>query len=306
YLPSACGGKGTCAYCKVKVLSGGGSLLPTETPYLSPAEIAAGIRISCQVKVKEDLEIEVPLELLAVKEYRVQVETIVDVTPDIKHLRFAILSPPEGITFRAGQYVQLEAPLAGSSGSPEFRAYSIASSPEERHHIELIVTKVPEGTVSVYVHDRLQKGDELIMRGPFGDFYLRDSPRETLLIATGSGLAPIRSMLYERAKKNDSRSFTFFFGDRRPVDLLFHDEMSSFEKRLDNFRFIPVLSRATLEDQWPGAKGRVTDLIRNQVAEGAEVDVFICGAPSMVQSCCDILIKEKKIPPERIHYDKFE
>lgn len=280
--------------------------MPTETPYLSDGEISAGVRISCQVKVKEDLKIEVPQELLAVKEYLVRVENISDVTPDIKHLRFAILSPEDGITFKAGQYLQLEVPLAGSSGSPEFRAYSIASSPYDHKSVELVITKVPEGRVSVYVHDTLQIGDELIMRGPFGDFYLRDSDRDILMIATGSGMAPIRSMLYESEKKGDARPFTFFYGDRRPVDLMFRDEMASFEKRLDNFRFVPVLSRTTPEDQWPGVKGRVTDLIRSQVAEGADVEVCICGAPDMVQSCCDILTREKKIPAERIHFDKFE
>ena len=110
FLPSACGGKGTCAYCKVKVLEGGGPVLPTETPYLDNDELTQQVRISCQLKVKEDMQVRIPDELFLVKEFRVRVETIKQLSPDIKYIQFRILSPEEGITFKAGQYVQLEIP----------------------------------------------------------------------------------------------------------------------------------------------------------------------------------------------------
>ena len=305
FLPSACGGKGTCAYCKVKVLEGGGPVLPTETPYLDSNELKENVRISCQLKVKEDVQIRIPEQLFLVKEYRVRVERVEQVTPEIKYIHFNILSPKEGISFKAGQYVQLEIPKYKLTKEPEFRAYSIASSPYEHETVGLIITKVPKGVVSTYVHEHLEVNDELIMRGPFGEFFLRDSDRDILMIATGSGLAPIRSMLFQIKKEMNQRKITLFFGDKKADDLLYYDELREYETTMSNFTYIPTLSRATEKDKWKGEKGRVTDLIKKLVPDNSNIDVYICGLPAMVNSCLEVLTK-KGIPPDQISFDKFE
>jgi Na+-transporting NADH:ubiquinone oxidoreductase subunit F len=305
FIPSACGGKGTCAYCKVKVLEGGGPLLPTETPYLNSEEQQEGVRLSCQVKVRNDLRIEIPEALFLIKEFQVRVSQTNDLTPTIKELQFKILSPEEGIRFKPGQYVQLQIPKYRRSKGPEYRAYSIASSAQDPQNLTLIITKAPEGVVSTYVHDYLKAGDELSIVGPFGEFYLRESDRELLFIATGSGLAPIKSILHQMESGQIRRKASFFFGARTRKDLYYEEELREFENRLADFTLIPTLSRSTEADHWEGEKGRVTDLIEKYVPQGAPIDVYICGSPDMVQSCLDLLQK-KGIPEERILFDKFE
>jgi Na+-transporting NADH:ubiquinone oxidoreductase subunit F len=305
FIPSACGGKGTCSYCKVKVLEGGGPILPTETPYLSPDELNAHVRLSCQVKVKDNLKIEIPEELFLVKEYRVRVESIHDLTQEIKSIRLRILSPQEGITFKAGQYVQLQVPKYKRTSGPEYRAYSISSDAEEHHALELFITKVLQGAVTTYVHDYLKGGEELRATGPYGKFYLKDSERDILFIATGSGMAPIKSILHQVEHQQIRRKAGFFFGARTRKDLYYQGELQAWEKTIPNFSYVPTLSRPTEEDQWQGEQGRVTRLIEKYVPEGASIDVYICGSPVMVDSCVEIL-KKKRIPEDRIFFDKFE
>ncbi len=304
FVPSACGGKGTCALCKVRIHEGGGPVLPTETPYLSREELEAHVRLSCQVKVKNDLKIGIPEELFRIKEFKVVVERIEDLTPDNKGVRLKILSPEEGITFKSGQYVQLQIPKYMRTKGPEFRAYSIASSSEERKAIGLVITKVPEGAVSTYVHDYLREGDELKVIGPYGDFYVRESEREILLIATGSGLAPIKSILHQLEREKTPKKVMLFFGDKRRPDLLYYEELMKMAERMPNLTYIPTLSRANEEDNWGGERGRVTDLIEKYIPQEAPIDVYICGVPAMVESCVELL-QTKGIPKERVYYDKF-
>lgn len=305
FIPSACGGKGTCSYCKVQVHEGGGPVLPTETPYLSPEELKTDVRLSCQVKVKNDLKIEIPEELFLVKEYRVRVERMEDLTPAIRGLHLRIIEPEEGIAFKAGQYVQLEVPKYKRTSGPEYRAYSISSDADRHDRLELVITRVPEGAVTTYVHEYLKEGEELRATGPYGKFYLRESDRDILLIATGSGMAPIKSILHQLANHGIQRKATFFFGARTKSDLYYVDQFEAWEKTIPEFRFIPVLSRPTEEDRWQGEKGRVTDLIGKHLPDNPAVDVYICGAPPMVESCVALLSK-KGVPEDRIFYDKFE
>jgi len=304
FIPSACGGKGTCAYCKVKVLEGGGPILPTETPYLTEEEQADNIRLSCQVKVRNDLVIELPEELFLIKEYKVNVERIVDLTPFIKSVTLEILSPEEGISFKPGQYIQLEVPKYKLSKEPEYRAFSMSSSSKESHSVELYIGLVEKGVVSTYVHEFLDEKEELIMRGPFGDFYFRDSERDILLIATGTGLAPIMSILRHIQSEQIQRKTTLFFGTRLQEDLYCVDELREMEKEIPSFTFFPTLSRAAADTQWEGKRGRVTDLIDELIPDGADYDVYICGNPEMVDSCTERLLK-KDIPSEHIYFDKF-
>jgi Na+-transporting NADH:ubiquinone oxidoreductase subunit F len=305
FIPSGCGGKGTCALCRIKIPEGGGPLLPTERPYLDEEERQANVRLSCQVKVRNDLRIEIPEELFRVKEFTVKVARIEDLTPAIKAVTLKILPPQEGITFKPGQYIQLKIPKYKRSKEPEYRAYSISSGSGDHHNIELVITKAPEGIVSTYVHAYMKEGEELTITGPFGEFYLRDSERDILFIATGSGLAPIKSILNQMEREQIQRKATLFFGARTRKDLYYYEELRELEKKIPDFSFMPTLSRATEEDKWEGEKGRVTGLIEKYVPEKAALDVYICGAPAMVESCFDLL-KEKGIPEKRILFDTFE
>ncbi len=304
FIPSACGGKGTCAYCKVKVLEGGGPILSTETPYLTEKEREDNVRLSCQVKVRSDLVIELPDELFLIKEFEVRVDRILDLTPYVKGVTLGILSPEEGISFRPGQYIQLEVPKYKLSKEPEYRAFSMASSSKEPHSVELYVGLVEKGVVSTYVHEYLKEGEELIMRGPFGDFYFRDAERDILLIATGTGLAPIMSILRHIRVEQIQRKTTLFFGTRKQEDLYCVEELREMEKHLPAFTFIPTLSREAEGSPWKGKRGRVTDLIEDLIPEGAGYDVYICGNPDMVDSCTDLL-KAKGTPEDQIYFDKF-
>lgn len=305
FIPSACGGKGSCSLCKVKVIEGGGPVLPTETPYLSSDEMQHHVRLSCQLKVKNDLRIEIPEELFLIREYDVTVDRIEALTHETNSVHLKIVDSLEGIDFMPGQYVQLKIPKYRRTRQSEYRAYSIASPPRDRFNIKLLITKVPKGAVSTYVHDYLKESERLKLTGPFGDFFLRESDRDILMIATGSGIAPFLSMLYHMKHQRISRKTVLFFGDRTPADLLCREEISFFEAELPDFTFIPILSRVKGKDQWKGERGRVTDLIKKYVLPGEPVDVYICGAPVMVKSCMDLLI-EKGIPEENIMFDKFE
>jgi Na+-transporting NADH:ubiquinone oxidoreductase subunit F len=304
FIPSACGGKGTCAYCKVTVLEGSGPVLPTETPYLSAQELREHVRLSCQVKVRNDLRIEIPEDLFSIKEFNARVVSISNLTPYIKKLILEILSPDEGIAFKPGQYIQLEVPKYKLSKGSEYRAFSIASSPDEHDEIELYVGLVEKGVVSTYIHDFLMKGDEITIRGPFGDFYYRDSDRDILMIATGTGLAPMMSILRNLLRKKTQKKIILFFGTRTEEDLYCVEELKGMQNQLPEFRYIPTLSRAKEDSAWRGERGRVTALIEKHIPEGANMDVYICGNPEMVESCLEV-IEEKGIPEDRIYFDKF-
>lgn len=304
FIPSACGGKGTCAYCKVKVLDGGGPVLPTETPYLTAEEMEDNVRLSCQVKVRNDLAIEIPEELFLIEEFTVRVKSIKDLTKQVKSLRLEILTPTEGIVFKPGQYIQLEVPKYKLSKVPEYRAFSMASPPEDHLNIELFVGRVTKGVVSTYIFDYLKEGEKVKVRGPFGDFFYRESSRDLLMIATGTGLAPMMSILRFIKSEHIQRKTTLFFGTRLQTDLFCMDELKDLEKQLDFFSLLPTLSREPEDSSWKGKRGRVTALIEETVAEKANIDVYVCGNADMVESCLESL-KEKGIPEGRIYFDKF-
>jgi Na+-transporting NADH:ubiquinone oxidoreductase subunit F len=303
FIPSACGGRGSCGLCKVKVISGGGPLLPTETPYLTNEEQEDNVRLSCQVKVREDLVIQIPEELFSIREYATVVEKIEDLTHDIKALYLRL---PEGeeVKFKAGQYVQIKAPQYGKSTEEVYRAYSIASSPSQHDCIQLIIRKVPEGICTTYVFDYLKEGDTLHINGPYGDFYLRESEREIICIAGGSGLAPIKSLLHQIEEEGIQRKTSFFFGCVGKRDLYYVDEMKAFEDKLPNFRFIPALSGAAEGDDWTGETGLITEVVDRHVTDGSNVEAYLCGSPGMIDACIRVLLS-KGVAEENIYYDKF-
>ncbi|MBM7614894.1 NADH:ubiquinone reductase (Na(+)-transporting) subunit F [Alkaliphilus hydrothermalis] len=307
FIPSACGGKGSCGYCKCKVNSGGGPVLATELPYLSKGDKENNIRLSCQIKVKEDMEIEIPEELFNVKAYKGVVEEIVDITDKIKFVRFKITSnDPSTIDFNAGQYIQLTAPPYPSSPEEVYRAYSIASATKDKNHINLLIGYVEDGLLTTYVHQHLNQGSSVNFTGPYGDFYLQDTDAEIVLVAVGTGMAPILSILYELIDQKSQRKATFFFGARTKSDLFMLEEMDIFERELPNFKFIPTLSRPNAEEEWTGEVGRVNNSIEKILEySDAPREAYLCGSAPMIDSTVDSLLA-KGIREDKIYFDKFD
>ncbi|MBN2713982.1 MAG: 2Fe-2S iron-sulfur cluster binding domain-containing protein [Planctomycetes bacterium] len=301
FIPSACGGRGSCGFCKCKVDKGGGPVLPTETPYLSEEELKNNVRLSCQIKVKEDIAIRIPEELLSVKEFETTVESITDLTHDIKGVRFKL---PEGETVRikAGQYIQLVAPPYDEVHEPTSRAYSIASRPSDDEAIDLIIRLVPNGIVTTYVFEHLKEGDKAKLVGPFGDFYLRDTDKECIFIAGGSGLAPFRSMLYDMIEKGIKRKTTFFFGAVGLRDLYFVEEFAKLSEEHSWFKFVPALSGK--EEGHSYERGLITDVVARSFEKMDNHEGYLCGSPGMIDACVRVLTAGG-IPEDQIFYDKF-
>ena len=303
FIPSACGGRGSCGFCKVRVLEGAGEILPTELPHLSEEERRNSIRLSCQLKVKKDMRIEIPEELFNVRQFRGVVAGIRDLTYDIKEVTIRLLEPAE-ISFKAGQYIQLETPEYELADEPVYRAYSVSSVPSLKDTVELEIRRVPNGICTTYVHDYMKEGDTVTLNGPYGEFFLRDSDRRIVFIAGGSGNAPIKSILSDMAEKKNGRKALYFFGARTTKDLFLMEEMTSFEKKLDDFTYIPALSEPAEEDRWQGETGLITDVIEKRLEGGVETEAYLCGSPGMIAACIKVLTA-KGIPEELIFYDKF-
>lgn len=303
FIPSACGGRGSCGLCKVRVLSGGGDYLPTELPFISDEERENQVRISCQIKVKTDLAIAIPEELFLVKEFRTTVQSIRDLTHDIKEVTLHLGDPNE-ITIKAGQYVQFVVPEYGDLDESVYRAYSVASAPSQKGLVELEIRLVPNGICTTYVHEHLKEGDEVTINGPYGDFYLRESDRNVICIAGGSGMAPIKSILLDMAERGIDRKTSYFFGARTKRDLFLLDEMKELESQMKDFTFVPALSEPQPEDNWDGEVGLITDVVGRMVTDGPNSEAYLCGSPGMIDACIRVL-HELGVSDENIYYDKF-
>ncbi len=305
FLPSACGGRGTCGYCKCKVVEGVGPLLPTEEPLLEADQIANQTRIACQVKVKQDIKIQIPEELFNIKQFDSEVTLIKDLTYDIKLIRMKLLEPSE-ITFKAGQYVQLQSKPYGKVKESVSRAYSIASAPSGKHHIDLMIRQVPEGVCTTWVHSHLQEGERVTMIAPVGDFFLREGEGEIIMVAGGSGMAPLASMLYDVAEHPINRPITYFFGAVTKKDVFYLEEMQELEKQIPDFHFVPALSAPTPEDEWEGETGLITVSLGNYLKdrENADVQAYMCGSPGMVNACVGVLTTHG-LDKTNIFFDPF-
>ncbi|MCT4633824.1 MAG: 2Fe-2S iron-sulfur cluster binding domain-containing protein [Firmicutes bacterium] len=304
FIPSACGGKGSCGYCKVKVLEGGGNILATEKGYVSPDEEKEGIRLSCQLKVKEDLKIEIPKELLSVKQFNVSVDMMADVTSTIKHLRLGFAKDDE-ISFSPGQYVQILTPKYKGNKEEVYRAYSIASSPHIKNSIELLIGYVENGVCTTYIHNYLKTDDKLTIIGPFGDFYYHDGTNEMIMVAIGTGMAPILSILDHMVNEKIDRPVKFFFSARTRDELFLLDKIEMYKEKLPNFQFICSLSRCKDPSSWEGDLGRVTDTIEKYIENGLDKEAYLCGNPKMINSVVEKLLS-KGLSEDLIFYDKFE
>ncbi len=301
FIPSACGGRGACSYCKVTVLSGGGPVLPTETPYLTRKEVRSGARLACQVKVREDIELRIPEELLNVKLFSATVERTISVTHDIKEVRLALLEPEE-ISHQPGQYAQVRAP---SPDGPVFRAYSISSPVYEPRVVELIVRLVPGGIGSTYLHN-VQEGDTVTFTGPFGEFRLNEDPQvEIVCVGGGCGMAPMRNIIYSLYERWPERACWLFFGCRTTQDIFYLDEYEQLAREHPNFRVIYALSDP-LEpgEQWDGETGFIHLSVDKHLEAGVKRQAFLCGPPPMIEAVTRVL-EEKGLRPDDIFYDKF-
>ncbi|MDQ7784944.1 MAG: 2Fe-2S iron-sulfur cluster binding domain-containing protein [Desulfomonilaceae bacterium] len=305
FIPSACGGRATCAYCKVKALSGFPEILPTETPLLTKEEIKDNVRLSCQIKVKTASAIQIPEELFNIREYTATCESIVDLTYDIRLFRFQLIEPPH-IEYKAGQYIQFQSPEYGDVSESVYRAYSMCGDCKDKDQIELMVRRVPEGIATTYMFDHLRVGEQVVFTGPFGDFYLRDTDRRMICVAGGSGMAPIRSIMLDMTSEQiEKRKPIFFFGARAKRDLFMVDEWREMEERNKGLTFVPALSSPEPDDDWDGETGRVTEVIPRYVEDLSDCEGYLCGSPGLLNACVDLLIS-LGIPEERIYYDKFE
>jgi len=300
FLPSACGGGGTCGMCKCQVLSGGGSILPTETGFFTRKEQMNDWRLGCQVKVKEDMEIAIPKEIFGIKKWECEVVSNKNVATFIKEF---VVKLPEGETmdFRSGGYVQIDVPkcvvdyhdikidedykgdwdkfkmwdLKMKNPEPIFRAYSMANHPAEGNIVMLNIRiatppfnpktkgfkKVNPGICSSYIFSR-KPGDKVTISGPYGEFFVKDTKREMMFIGGGAGMAPMRSHIFHlfKTEKTDRKS-TFWYGGRSLRELFYIDEFREIEKNFDNFTFNIGLSEPVPEDNWKGYKGFIHQVI---------------------------------------------
>jgi Na+-transporting NADH:ubiquinone oxidoreductase subunit F len=287
----------------VTVDSGAGEIAPTELPWINEADRAKNIRLSCQCKVKRDMAIRVPEELFSIREYRTEVLSLRDLTYDIKEVTLKLKDPPE-IAMKAGKYVQFVVPAYELTPEPVYRAYSVSSSPSAKDTVELEIRLVPNGICTTYVFNHLKEGDPVTINGPYGDFYLRDSGREIIFIAGGSGMAPIKSMLLDMAEKGVTRKATYFFGARTTRDLFLVEEMRALEKRLAGFTFVPALSSPGPGEAWTGETGLITEVLDRRFSRLDNHEAYLCGSPGMIDASVKVL-KSKGMPDELIFFDKF-
>ena len=304
FIPSACGGRGTCGLCKLKVLEGAGPLLPTEEPYLEKEERESNVRLACQVKVRENLKIEIPKELLSIQEYTCKCTDIQDLTHDIKQFRFELMEP-KTIDYIPGQYIQLLTPVYEKSSEEVYRAYSISSDPSDKNIIELIIRLVPGGICTTYCFEYLKVGDEIRMNGPYGDFRLSETEAPIVFIAGGSGMAPIKCMLHEMKNTGNRRKSIYCFGANKVNELCYVDLMGQLESELADFTFIPVVAEPEGHENWKGERGLVTHAVERNLKGADTCEAYLCGSPGLIDAAIEVL-KTMGVTDDRIFYDKFE
>lgn len=348
YLPSACGGGGTCGLCKCRVISGGGSILSTETGFFTRREQQNQWRLSCQVKVREDMDIGVPEEVLGVKKWECQVISNRNVASFIKEF---VIRLPEGenLDFRSGGYIQIDVPPVTVDFSKDipidqeymedwislgitnlkmvnreygFRAYSMANHPAEGNRILLNVRiatppwdrsrgafmKVNPGICSSYLFSR-KPGDKVMVSGPYGDFFLKDTHAEKIFIGGGAGMAPMRSHifhLFRTLKTNDK--VAFWYGARSRREIFYEEEFREIEREFPNFTFHIALSEPKEEDNWTGHTGFIHQVLLDNYLmdhqQPEDVEYYLCGPPLMT-SAVILMLDNLGVPKDHILFDDF-
>jgi len=300
FLPSACGGSGTCGLCRCQVLSGGGSILPTETGFFTRKQVHENWRLGCQVKVKEDMEIHVPEEVLGIKKWECEVVSNRNVATFIKE--FIVKLPPgEILNFKSGGYVQIDVPVYGirftdidvepqfrdewdrykmwdlqiKNTTETFRAYSMANHPAEGNIVMLNIRiatppwdkasgafkKVPPGICSSYIFSK-KPGDKVSISGPCGEFFIKESDREMIYIGGGAGMAPLRSHIFHLFHTlKTTRKVTFWYGARSRREIFYEEDFRKIEQQFPNFSFNIALSEPLAEDKWTGYTGFIHQVL---------------------------------------------
>ncbi len=299
FIPSACGGQGTCGHCKITVLSGGGPVLPTETPLLTRKEIRSNIRLACQVKIREDIYVRIPTDLLNVRMFTSKVESSIDLTYDMKEIRLRLEEPAE-ISHRPGQYVQVQAP---SPEGPVFRAYSISSPVYEPNIVQLVVRLMEGGIGSTYLHN-VQPGDTVYFTGPYGEFWLNEDPSvEIVCVGGGCGMAPMRNIILTLYDRWPERTCWLFFGCRTTRDVFYLEQFEELAKKHPNLHVMYALSDELDENEkWDGETGFIHLSADKHLEPGVQRQAFLCGPPLMIEAVTRVL-KEKGT--DDIFYDEF-
>jgi len=342
FLPSACGGKGTCGTCRCRVVSGGGSLLPTEASLISRKEAREGMRLGCQVKVRDDIAIELPAEVFAVRQWKCRVRSNRNVATFIKEL---VLELPEGedVPFKAGGYIQIECPphqvrYSDFSIEPEFRAdwdrlnmwrhvskvtetvtrgYSMANYPGERGVIMLNVRiatpppnkpKAPPGMMSSYIFS-LKPGDEVVISGPYGEFFAKETGAEMCFVGGGAGMAPMRSHIFDQFLRiGTGRKVTFWYGARSLREAFYMEDFDRIQSEFPNFSWHLALSEPMPEDNWTGYRGFIHKVLLDEYLSRhpapEDIEYYLCGPPQMLAACTKML-DSLGVEPENIMFDDF-
>ncbi len=343
FLSSACGGGGTCGQCRVQVVEGGGDILPTEADHFTRKEIREGYRLSCQVPVKRDLKIMVSPEFFEVRKWECDVISNDNVATFIKEL---VLKLPEGeeVDFRAGGFVQMEAPpfhvrfrdfdipeeyrgdwdrmnlfdLECENDETVVRAYSMANYPDERGVLKFNVRiatpppgagkDIPPGKMSSYVFN-LKPGDKLTVFGPFGEFFAKDTDAEMVLIGGGAGMAPMRSHIFDQLLRiKTKRKITFWYGARSYREAFYVEDFDMLAKEYDNFTWHLALSDPLPEENWDGLTGFIHQVLYDNYLKDhpapEDCEYYLCGPPIMNSSAIKMLT-DLGVEPENILLDDF-
>jgi Na+-transporting NADH:ubiquinone oxidoreductase subunit F len=347
FLPSACGGGGTCGMCTCQVESGAGTILPTETGFFTRKEQQENYRLGCQIKVKDNIKMFVPKEIMGIQKWECEVVSNKNVATFIKEF---VVKLPEGETldFRSGGYIQIDVPkinvdfknfeieeqfrkdwedmgmfdLQMKNPEPQFRAYSMANHPAEGNIVMLNIRiatppwdrvkggfkKVNPGVCSSYIFS-LKPGDKVMVSGPYGEFFIKDTDREMMFIGGGAGMAPMRSHIFDQFHtKKTSRKATYWYGARSKKEIFYEEDFRKIEKDFDNFDFTIALSEPLPEDNWEGDTGFIHKVIYDRYLskheEPEEIEYYLCGPPMMNDAVTKMLL-DLGVPQENIDYDDF-
>lgn len=343
FVSSACGGGGTCGQCRVKVFEGGGQILPTELAHISRAEAREGYRLSCQLGVKQNLSIEVPAEIFEKKKWECTVRSNRNVATFIKEL---VLELPAGetVNFRAGGYIQIEAPPSHIKFSdfeidekyrgdwdkynmwkyeagwvePVVRAYSMANYPDENRIIMLNVriaapppkapASVPPGKMSSWIFS-LKEGDKVSILGPFGEFFAKETNQEMIFVGGGAGMAPMRSMIFDQLRRlNSKRKISYWYGARSLREMFYMEDFEKLAREFPNFSLHVALSEPLPEDNWTGLKGFIHQVLFDEYLKNhpapEDAEYYLCGPPMMISAVTKML-DNLGVESENIMYDDF-
>jgi Na+-transporting NADH:ubiquinone oxidoreductase subunit F len=342
FLPSACGGGGTCAQCKCIVVEGGGSMLPTEESHFTKREAKEGWRLSCQTPVKQDLKVEVPEDVFGVKQWECTVESNPNVATFIKELTLKL---PEGenVDFRAGGYVQLECPphhvkYSDFDIEEEYRgdwerfgffehesivtedvirAYSMANYPEERGVVKFNIRcatpppgshGIPPGIMSSWVFN-LKPGDKVKVYGPFGEFFAKDTDNEMVFVGGGAGMAPMRSHIFDQLRRlKSTRKISFWYGARSMRECFYNEEYDELAAENENFDWHLALSDPQPEDNWDGLQGFIHQILFDNYLKDhpapEDCEYYMCGPPMMNAAVIKMLV-DLGVERDNIFLDDF-